>query len=125
MLPTRRLRGRVADDQRVLDSDAAVVGQIDTWLDGDRRASKQCTGGRRADSRRFVDLQPDTVAEPVAEVVGVAGLRDDLPRRAVDILERDARRERVTARLLCRGNQLIDVELPLRDRRQYKGAGHV
>src|SRR6476659_1221490 len=108
MLPTRRLRGRVADDHRVLDSDAAVVGQIDTWLDGDRRASKHCTGGRGADARRFVDLQPDTVAEPVAEVVGVAGVDDDLPRRTVNILERDAGRKRVTARVLCRGHQLIE-----------------
>src|SRR3954452_4020919 len=99
MSPTR-LRGRVADDQRVLDSDTAVVGQIDTWLHGDRRASKQCTGGRGADTRRFVDLQPTPMPEPVTEVVGVASVGDAPPRRPVDILERDSGRKRVTARLL-------------------------
>src|SRR6185437_16952490 len=106
MSPARRLRGVIADDQRVLDSDAAMIGKIDTWLDGHRRASKQCTGGRRADSRRFVDLQPDPMAQAVAEIVGVTGLGDDLPRRAVDSLESDAGCERIPPGLLCRRHQL-------------------
>ncbi len=71
-------------DQGVLDPDTAPIGQIDTWLHGDRRASKQCTGGGGADSRRFVDLQPDPVPEAVAEVLGVAGVGDDLARCGVD-----------------------------------------
>ena len=115
----------LADDQRVLDADTAAVGQIDTGLHGDRRASKQCTGGRRADSRRFVDLQSDAVAESVAEVVGVPGVGDDLPRRGVDLLERGPGRERFPARPLRGGHQLVDVELPLRGRRQHERAGHV
>ena len=75
-----RLHRRLAHDQRVLDADTAAVGQIDTGLHGHRGASKQCTGGRRADSRRFVDLQSDTVPEAVAEVLGVPGVGDHLPR---------------------------------------------
>ncbi len=43
----------------------------------------------------------------------------------VDVLERDAGRERVTAGSLRGGDQLVDVELPLRGRRQHEGAGHV
>src|SRR5712675_2283005 len=66
----------LAHDKGVLDTDTAAIGQIDTGFHGDRRASKQCTGGGRTDSRRFVDLQSDTVAEAVAEVVGIPGIGD-------------------------------------------------
>ena len=74
-----RLHRRLAHDQRVLDADTAAIGQVDTGLHSHRGASKQCTGGRRIDSRRFVDLQTDTVPEAVGEVLGVPRVGDHLP----------------------------------------------
>ena len=72
-----------------------------------------------------MDLQTDAVPEAVAEVVGVAGVGDDLPRRGVHVTQRNPGRQRLAAGLLRGGHQLIDVELPLRGRRQHKGARHV
>src|SRR5829696_2026601 len=71
---------RLAHHQRVLDADTAAIGQVDTGLNSHRRASKQCTGGSRVDTRRFVDLQPDAVPEAVGEVLGVSCIGDHPPR---------------------------------------------
>ena len=74
---------------------------------------------------RFVDLQSDAVSESVTEVVGIACVGDDLSRRGVDLLERHPGRERLPAGALRGGDQLIDVELPLRSGRQHECASHV
>ena len=72
-----------------------------------------------------MNLQADAVSQPVAEVLGVAGVRDDLPRRRVDVLERHPGCEEVPARPLGGRDEFIDVELPLSGRRQHECAGHV
>ena len=97
MWPALRLQRRLADDQGVLDADTPAIGQVDTGLHSDHRASKQCTGGRRVDSGRFVYLQPDAVTEPVSEVLGVAGVGDDLARRRVHVAQRFPGRQRLAA----------------------------
>ena len=72
-----------------------------------------------------MNLQADAVSQPVTEVLGVAGVRDDLPRRRVDVLERHPGCEEVPARPLGGRDEFIDVELPLSGRRQHERAGHV
>src|SRR5215467_3283750 len=76
--------GALADDERVLDADAAAPGKVDPRLDGDGHPVRQCTGAQRAEGRRLVDLQPDPVAEPVPELLGPAGPGDDVPGGRVD-----------------------------------------
>src|ERR1700754_3343724 len=88
---------RLAYDEGVLDADTAAIGQVDTGLHRHRGASKQCTGGGRADTRRFVDLQSDAVPEPVAEVLLVAGVDDDLSRCPVHTHQRHTGRGRLAA----------------------------
>src|ERR1700691_3001894 len=50
-------------DQDVLDADAALCGQVDTRLDGDRNPIRQFTRSPVSQHRRLVDLQADAVPE--------------------------------------------------------------
>jgi hypothetical protein len=72
-----------------------------------------------------VDLQAHPVAEAVSELLGVTGIGDDLPRCRVHSVQRRSRRQRITAGPLSGGDQVVDLQLPVRDGRQHKGPGHV
>ena len=81
----------VGHDHEVLDPDADVAGHVDARLDGHDVARRELALRRLGEPRRLVDLEPDAVAEPVAEVLAVAGRVDDLARDGVDVLARRAR----------------------------------
>src|SRR3954454_22040565 len=53
----QRDRSRLGDDHRVLDADAAVLGEIDTRLDGDDVPGGQRISRGGADRRRLVDVE--------------------------------------------------------------------
>ena len=55
---------------------------------------------RARQPRRLVDLQPDAVAEAVAEVLGVPGGGDQVARDRVDLAPLGARPDGVQRRLL-------------------------
>ncbi len=62
-----QFRCLLAHHERVLDPHTSASGEVHARLDGHRRTGDKCTGRRRADSRRFVDLESDSVAEAVQE----------------------------------------------------------
>src|SRR5580698_8557448 len=77
--------------ESVLDTDAAVPGNIDTGLDGDDEAGGEDSSAQLTDRRGLVDVEPDAVASAVLEALGPTRGGDDLAADVVDILGRDAR----------------------------------
>src|SRR5918995_5193774 len=104
--------GAVADHEGVLDADSPAPGQVDPGLDGDGHPVGQCTGAELAQRRRLVDLQAHAVAEPVHEVLAVAGGGDHVPGRGVDRAQLGAGRQRLPAGPLRGPDQLVDLPLP-------------
>src|SRR6185503_1452181 len=63
----------VGDDHQVLDPHTEVAGQVDPRLDGDDFVPRQQVVGAHREARTLVDVEADPVAEPVAEMLAVAG----------------------------------------------------
>src|ERR1700761_2775016 len=70
--------------QHVLDADAALRGQVDTRLDGDRNPVRQFSRSPVPEHRCLVDLQAHSVPESVLEVPGVARRLDHIAGGRVD-----------------------------------------
>src|SRR3954464_10503100 len=83
----QRDRSRLGHDHRVLDADAAVLGEIDTRLDGDDVAGGQRISRGGPDRRRLVDVEPNAVAGRVLEGVHPVGLEpcEGVATDAVDL----------------------------------------
>src|SRR5580698_8288395 len=64
-------------DERVLDADATVPGNVHTRLHGDDEAGGEDSSAQLRDRRSLVDVQADAVARAVFETDGPAGLADD------------------------------------------------
>src|ERR1700693_4325871 len=64
------------DEHEVLEPAAAEAGLVEAGLDGDHVAGHQRVAARGAHARLLVDLEPDSVPEPVDEalVEHLAGL---------------------------------------------------
>src|ERR1700691_6690911 len=60
--------------QSVLDTDAAVPGNIDTGLDGDDEAGGEDSSARLADRGGLVDIEADAVPRAVFEALRPAGI---------------------------------------------------
>src|SRR6516164_3087369 len=101
-----------AHHQGVLDPDATPAGQVDARFDGDGNPVSQFTGPSRPQCRCLVDLQPDAVAQAVAEELPVAGPLDDVPGCRVHIRRLGTRRGRRDPGLLGGGDQLVHLPLP-------------
>ena len=80
----------VGDDDQVLDPDAELARQVDARLDRHHFPRRQGVLGALREARPLVDLEPDPVAEAVAEAVAVAGGLDQLAGGGVDRLALDA-----------------------------------
>src|SRR5262245_32177622 len=75
----------VRDDHEVLDPDPAEALQVDTRLDCDDVAHGERVGRLEREARRLVHLEPDAVAEAVAELPAEAGGLDLVARGGVCI----------------------------------------
>src|SRR6516165_6436860 len=73
-------------DEGVLDTDAAVPGNVDTGLDGHDEAGGEDSSAQLGDGGGLVDIEADAVTGAVLEAVGPAGLRDDGAADAVELL---------------------------------------
>src|SRR5450755_2826594 len=114
-----------ADDQGVLDPDAALAGQVNPWLDGDGHPVHECTCPAIPDDRCFVYLQADAVAQAVLEAPTVTGRLDEVPGRRVDVADvRPGDGGRDSGQLRGR-DQLVDLALPVRGLAERHGPGHV
>src|ERR1700751_3673517 len=101
--------------QHVLDPNAALAGQVNARLDGDRNPVRQFTRSPVPKQRRLVDLKADTVPEAVLEVRGVSRRLDHLARRPVDRARLHAVFKARDADLLGERDQVVDLPLPVRD----------
>src|SRR3954469_6775261 len=75
----------VGDGDQILDADAARALDVHPRLDRHYVARLQRIAARHAQTRGLVDLEPDAVAEAVAEVLAVAGLADHVAGDRVDL----------------------------------------
>src|SRR5215469_186862 len=112
-------------DQDVLDPDAALAGQVHTRLDGDWNPVRKFTRSAVPQHRRLVDLQAHAVPEAVLEMLRVPGGADHVPRRRVHVPDVRPDRQRLDSRLLCGGDQVVDVALPPGRLADRDGARHV
>ena len=81
----------VGDDHEVLDAHADGARDVDPGLDRDHHAGSERGLALLGQPRALVDVEPDAVAEAVAEVLGVAGGVDDRARHGVDLAAGRAR----------------------------------
>ena len=102
------------DHDQVLDPDAELPGQVDAGLDRDDVALRELVLGGGREPRPLVDLEAHAVAEPVAEVVAVPGLRDDLPGDGIDLLAARPRAHGLERGRLCALDELVDLAAPRR-----------
>src|SRR5699024_5071621 len=102
------------DGEGVLDSDSTPPRKIDAGLDRDSHAIGQCTRCAVSQGGSLVDFQADTVPGAVAEVLAIPGVVDDRPAGLIHGDTVGADRERVTTGLLCRGDEVVDLSLPIR-----------
>ena len=89
--PLRLRWPSVGDDDQVLDPHAELARQVDAGLDRHHFAGREHVLGALRDARLLVHLEPDAVAEPVAEALAVAGGADQLAGDRVDVLGRRPR----------------------------------
>src|SRR4051812_3128906 len=73
-------------DDDVLDAHAEAPGEVDPRLDREAHPGLDRPGLALDHVRRLVRRLADAVADAVDEVLAVAGVGDDLARRAVDVL---------------------------------------
>ena len=69
-------RFAVLHHDHVFDTDASPVGQVDARFDSEDHAVRELVFRCLSDAGQLVHLQPESVAESVAEVLAVAGLTD-------------------------------------------------
>src|SRR3954465_8532082 len=81
----------VGDDHRVLDPDPAEALEVDVRLAGGDVAGRERVSGLAREARGLVHLEPDPVAQAVAELLAEARGLDLLSRSSVGVDARDAR----------------------------------
>ena len=97
-------------------------GHVDPGLDRDDHAGGQRGLALLGQPRPLVDVEPDAVAQPVAEVLGVAGGVDDRARDGVDLAAGGPRAHGRERRLLGLEHQLVDLAVARVDVARRVGA---
>src|SRR4051794_25239659 len=95
----------------VLDAHAEASGQVDPGLDREAHAGLDRPALALDHVRRLVRGLADAVADAMDEVLAIAGVRDDLARRAVDLLAGHAGAHGLEARLLRAADDLEHLAL--------------
>src|ERR1700678_864033 len=112
-------------DENVLNPDAASAGQVHTRLDGNWNPASKLTRSAVPDRRCLVHLQPDTVPEPMAEMVTVASVPDQVARGRVHVRDVGAGPGRLNSRSLRGRDELVDLPLPAGGFAERHRPGHV
>src|SRR6476646_3569909 len=95
----------------VLDADAAPAGTVDARLDRNYRAfTERCFDGFRQ-TRRFVDLEAQSVAEAVPERVAVTAVLDVAASKSIGFLPLHARSHRLRRDGVGVTDDVIDLPL--------------
>src|ERR1035437_6865176 len=93
----------------VLQAHAPAARQVDARLHAEGHSRAERSGVAGHDVWILVDLETDAVANPMREVVTVAGSRDDPARRGVDTFSRNAGADGRRRLGLRRPDQLVDA----------------
>src|SRR5260221_1846775 len=96
----------------VLQPDAAPTRKIDPRLHRDYRAGGQRGLGGTGEAWGLMALQPDPVAQRMAERLLVSRRRDDVPRQRVGFAPREAGPDRLASDALRPLHDLVDLPLP-------------
>src|SRR6476659_151519 len=99
----------LADDDQVLDPHSQLTGQVDAGLDRHHFARRQHVVGAGRETRRLVHLQPDPVAEAVAEALAEPGGGDRLAGNPVKRFAVDSGGNRIERRRLSAADGLVDL----------------
>src|SRR5205823_1586606 len=87
--PAEDLAAVVAQQRQILDPHAAPPGQVDAGLHAEYHAGAQDDLAlARREPRGLVHLQPDPVAQAVAEVLAISCACDHVAREGVRLLPR-------------------------------------
>src|SRR5580704_15052075 len=78
------------DEHVVFDANASPSGQVDPWFDGDNHPRLQLDLRVLGHPRAFVNLQPNSVSQPMTKVFAPTGLADCLPGDRIDLSTRDS-----------------------------------
>src|SRR5262245_5916609 len=112
----QHFRLAVPDDHEILDPDPAQPRVVDAGLDGDDAADREDVVALRPHRRLLVHLDPQAVAEPVAEELAVAGVVDHLPRDRVDVAPRPSGPCRLEPGELAREADVVGAHELVRER---------
>ena len=115
----------LGDHDQVLDPDPELARDVDAGLDRDHVAGLEHVLGGLAQPRRLVDLEPDPVAETVAEVVLVAAVADHRPGGLVGLLAADPGADRLEPGRLGGADELVGLARRLADLADGEGPGAV
>lgn len=78
------------DQEGVLNSDSPAAGKVHPWLNGDRCIGAQPTFGSRPDHRGLVDVEANTVSQPMTEVLAMACGLNDRSGSSIEVSKVDA-----------------------------------
>ena len=111
------------DDHEVLDPDSAQAGVVDPGLDrADPVSAAQHVVALGAQARELVHLQPEAMAQPVAEEVSEALGRDQVARDRVHLAAARARPYRLERRQLCAQADVVRARQLVRQIARREGA---
>src|SRR5205823_15096682 len=103
-------------------SDPAEPLEVDAGLDGDDASRRERLAGLAGEARRLVDVQPDPVAEPVAERLAEPGVLDPGAGRGVRVDPGHAGADRFDPGELRVEAGRIGLRKPFRERPGREGA---
>src|SRR5678816_610509 len=116
----------MSDQDIILDSHAALAGEINSRLDGDdhSRAKLFFAAGFSHDGQ-LVNFAADAMAEAVAELFAVAGFFDHVAGDAIGLHGGHAGAQKLDGGLLRVEHDLIDLLHFVRDAADHQSSGEI
>jgi len=97
----------VSHNHEVFDSDAKLIGEINSRFDAEYHARFEFTFVASDNVWGFVDVKPDAVACSMDEPIAVSGCLDNFAGRAIDRCGSNARFDRVDCSRLCFSDNIV------------------
>src|SRR5688500_12972328 len=98
----------------VLDANASPTGEVDARLDGYHCSFRQMSLRDTRQSRSFVHLDAQSVAQAMAECFTKSARGECIPGYGIGLLTGHPRRDQRPGSLVCFFHRFVNVPLPLR-----------